>query len=156
QFNFRLGQVFGDAILKACRKFRIAPARISLIGSHGQTVYHQGAKSRFLGAQVASTLQIGEPAVIAAMTGIVTLGDFRPADMAAGGQGAPLVPWLDYFLYRDQRKGRVVLNIGGIANFTLIPRAARPEQVFAFDTGPGNMLVDGLVRQFTNGRELYD
>jgi anhydro-N-acetylmuramic acid kinase len=84
------------------------------------------------------------------------VGDFRPADIAAGGQGAPLVPWVDYFLYRDERIGRAVLNIGGIANFTVIPRASRPQQVFAFDTGPGNMLVDGLVRQFSNGREQYD
>ena len=148
QLNFRLGQVFAQAILRACQKFRVSPRRISLIGSHGQTVYHQGAPSRFLGAGVASTLQIGEPAVIAAETGITTVGDFRPADMAAGGQGAPLVPWVDYLLYRDPLRGRAALNIGGIANVTVIPRAARTHDVFAFDTGPGNMIVDGLVRDF--------
>jgi anhydro-N-acetylmuramic acid kinase len=156
QLNVRLGQVFAQAALAACRKFRVSPRRIALIGSHGQTVYHQGAPSRFLGAPAASTLQIGEPAVIAAETGITTVADFRPADMAAGGQGAPLVPWVDYLLYRDSRRGRAALNIGGIANLTVIPRAARPEQVFAFDTGPGNMVADGLVRYFTRGRRRFD
>lgn len=156
QLNFRLGQVFAQAILRACQKFRVSLRRISLIGSHGQTVYHQGAPSPFLGARVASTLQIGEPAVIAAETGITTVGDFRPADMAAGGQGAPLVPWVDYLLYRDPLRGRAALNIGGIANVTVIPRAARTHDVFAFDTGPGNMIVDGLVRHFTHSKRTYD
>ena len=156
QLNVRLGQVFAQAALGACRKFRVSPRQIALIGSHGQTVYHQGVPSRFVGAQVGSTLQIGEPAVIAAVTGITTVADFRPADMAVGGQGAPLVPWADYMLYRDSRRGHIALNIGGIANMTVIPRAARPEQVFAFDTGPGNMVVDGLMRHFTKGRQHYD
>lgn len=156
QLNFRLGQVFGDALLKACRKFRVNPRRIGLIGSHGQTIYHQGKPSRMLGASVASTLQIGEPAVIAARTGITTVGDFRPADMAVGGQGAPLVPFVDYLLYRHAQFGRAALNIGGIANLTVIPRNAAPGDVFAFDTGPGNMIVDALVRHFTHGRSSYD
>jgi anhydro-N-acetylmuramic acid kinase len=156
QLNVRLGQVFAQAVLAACRKFRVSPRQIALIGSHGQTVYHQGVSSRFLGARAASTLQIGEPAVIAAETGITTVADFRPADMAVGGQGAPLVPWVDYLLYRDSRRGRAALNIGGIANLTVIPRGARPDQVFAFDTGPGNMLADGLVRYFTRGRRQFD
>ena len=156
RLNVRLGQVFAQAALAACRKFRVSPRRIALLGSHGQTVYHQGIPSRFLGARAGSTLQIGEPAVIAAETGITTVADFRPADMAVGGQGAPLVPWVDYLLYRDSRRGRAALNIGGIANLTVIPRAARPDQVFAFDTGPGNMVADGLVRYFTQGRRQYD
>jgi anhydro-N-acetylmuramic acid kinase len=156
QLNFRVGQVFADAALRACRKFRVRPARISLIGSHGQTVFHQGKKTPFLGGRVASTLQIGEPAVIAAETGITTVGDFRPADMAVGGQGAPLVPWVDYLLYRDARRGRAALNIGGIANITVIPAASQPRDVFAFDTGPGNMVIDGLVRHFTGERSRYD
>ena len=104
----------------------------------------------------ASTLQIGEPSVIAARTGITTVGDFRPADMALGGQGAPLVPFADYVLYRHPKIGRVSLNIGGIANVTVIPAGARPEQVFAFDTGPGNMLIDALVSHFTHGRQRFD
>lgn len=156
QLNFRLGQLFGEAALRACRKFRIAPRRLSVVGSHGQTVFHQGKPSRFLGANVASTLQIGEPAVIAAITGVTTVGDFRPADMAVGGQGAPLVPFVDYLLYRDARRGRAVLNIGGIANVTIIPKAASPHEVIAFDTGPGNIVIDALVRHFTKSRRSYD
>jgi anhydro-N-acetylmuramic acid kinase len=126
QLNFRLGRAFGEAALRACRKFRVNPRRLSVIGSHGQTVFHQGRPTRFLGENVSSTLQIGEPAVIAAITGVTTVGDFRPADMAVGGQGAPLVPFGDYLLYRDPRHGRAVLNIGGIANVTIIPKAASP------------------------------
>ncbi len=157
QLNFLLGELFARAALEACRRFRVSPRRIALIGSHGQTIYHQGPPSAFLGAgKVASTLQIGEPSLIAARTGMTTIGDFRPADMAVGGQGAPLVPFVDYLLYCDKRRGRVALNIGGIANVTVIPRASRPEQVFAFDTGPGNMVVDALVRHFTGGRQSYD
>ncbi len=156
QLNFRLGQLFAQAALEACRKFRVNPRRITLIGSHGQTVFHQGAPSPFAGAKVASTLQIGEPAVIAALTGITTVGDFRPADMAVGGQGAPLVPFVDYLLYRHSEYGRIALNIGGIANLTVIPPGARPRDVFAFDTGPGNMVIDALVRHFTRSRRQYD
>jgi anhydro-N-acetylmuramic acid kinase len=156
QMNFRLGRIFADAALRACRKFRVHPRRLSVIGSHGQTIFHQGRPSPFLGQPVASTLQIGEPSVIAAITGVTTVGDFRPADMAVGGQGAPLVPWIDYLLYRDARRGRAVLNIGGIANVTVIPRGASPRSVIAFDTGPGNMVIDALVRQFTSGRRSYD
>jgi anhydro-N-acetylmuramic acid kinase len=156
QLNFRLGHLFARAALDACRRFRIAPRKVALIGSHGQTIYHQGKASAFLGQRVASTLQIGEPSVIAAETGITTVGDFRPADMARGGQGAPLVPFVDYLLYRHARLGRVALNIGGIANVTVIPRAAQPAQVFAFDTGPGNMVIDALVRHFTRGHMRYD
>ena len=156
QLNFRLGRIFADAALRACRKFRVSPRRLSVIGSHGQTIFHQGRPSRFLGQPVASTLQIGEPSVIAAITGVTTVGDFRPADMAVGGQGAPLVPFADYLLYRDARRGRAILNIGGIANVTIIPKEASPREVIAFDTGPGNMVIDALVRHFTSGRRIYD
>ncbi len=156
QLNFRLGHLFARAALDACRRFRISPRKIALIGSHGQTIYHQGKASAFLRQRVASTLQIGEPSVIAAETGVTTIGDFRPADMARGGQGAPLVPFVDYLLYRHARLGRVALNIGGIANVTVISRATQPAQVFAFDTGPGNMVIDALVRHFTRGRTSYD
>ena len=103
-----------------------------------------------------STLQIGELSVIAERTGVTTIGDFRPADIGAGGQGAPLVPFVDYLLYRDAKRGRVALNIGGIANVTVIPAGARPSEVFAFDTGPGNMIVDALVESLTHGRQRYD
>lgn len=156
QLNFRLGELFAQAALKASRRFGVPLRRIALIGSHGQTIYHQGRASLYLGARTASTMQIGEPAVIAARTGITTVGDFRPADVAVGGQGAPLVPFVDYLLYRDKRRGRVALNLGGIGNVTVIPRAAKPGEVFAFDTGPGNMVIDALMKHFTRGRLSYD
>jgi anhydro-N-acetylmuramic acid kinase len=156
QLSFLVGELFAEAALAACRRFRVAPSRVDLIGSHGQTIYHQGKASRYLGRRVASTLQIGEPAIIAARTGIPTVADFRPADMAAGGQGAPLVPFVDFLLYRAERRGRVALNIGGIANVTVIPAGARAGQVMAFDTGPGNMVVDTLVRRLTGGKQNYD
>jgi anhydro-N-acetylmuramic acid kinase len=156
QLNFLLGELFAEAALGACKKFRVAPAEIDVIGSHGQTVFHQGIPAAFNGRRVSSTLQIGEPSVIAARTGITTVGDFRPADMAAGGQGAPLVPFVDFLLYRHPRIGRAALNIGGIANVTVIPAGAKLEDVFAFDTGPGNMVIDALVRHFTRGRKGFD
>ena len=156
QLNFRLGEIFAGAVLTACRRFRVAPKRIALVGSHGQTIFHQGVPVRCLGRPTASTLQIGEPAVIAARTGITTIGDFRPADIALGGQGAPLVPYADYLLYRHAKLGRVSLNLGGIANITVIPANAKPSQVLAFDTGPANMLIDALVSHFTRGRQRFD
>ena len=156
QLNFRLGEIFADAALAGCRRFRVSPRTISLIGSHGQTIFHQGRPANFLGRPTASTLQIGEPSVIAARTGITTVGDFRPADIALGGQGAPLVPFADYLLYRHPKHGRVSLNLGGIANITVIPASAKPSQILAFDTGPANILIDGLVRHFTRGREQFD
>src|SRR6266446_6426791 len=156
QLNFRLGGLFADAALAACRKFKVSPKRIALIGSHGQTIFHQGRSAPYFGSPTTSTLQIGEPAVIAACMGITTIGDFRPADVALGGQGAPLVPYVDYLLYRHAKLGRVSLNLGGIANITVLPRACKPQQVFAFDTGPANMLIDALVSHFTRGRQRFD
>jgi anhydro-N-acetylmuramic acid kinase len=156
QLNFRLGELFAGAALAACRKFRIAPKKIALIGSHGQTIFHQGRPVPYFAAPTASTLQIGEASIIAARTGITTIGDFRPADLALGGQGAPLVPYADYLLYRHPKLGRVSLNLGGIANITVLPPAAKAEQVFAFDTGPANMLIDALVSHFTRGRQRFD
>lgn len=156
QLNFRLGEVFAEAALASCRKFRVSPRKVALIGSHGQTIFHQGTPAPYFGRPTASTLQIGEPAVIAARTGITTVADFRPADIALGGQGAPLVPYVDYLLYRHEKLGRVSLNLGGIANITVIPAAAKPGQVVAFDTGPANMLIDALVSHFTHGRRRFD
>ncbi|MGC1258645.1 MAG: anhydro-N-acetylmuramic acid kinase [Candidatus Acidiferrales bacterium] len=157
QLNFLLGEEFARVAVQAGERWRLPLGKLELIGSHGQTIYHQGAASRFLGARsVASTLQSGEPGSIAARTGVTTIGDFRPADMAAGGQGAPLVPFVDYLLYRNQKLGRVALNIGGIANVTLIPAGARVEDVLAFDTGPGNMVIDALASKISSGRKLYD
>jgi anhydro-N-acetylmuramic acid kinase len=155
--NFQLGEEFAQAAIAACKKWRVPLEKISLIGSHGQTVFHLGTSARFQGkVRAPSTLQIGEASIIAERTGIPTVSDFRPADMAAGGQGAPLIPFVDYMLYRDELRGRVALNIGGIANVTVIPAGARQKDVFAFDTGPGNMIVDALVEKFSRGRMSYD
>ncbi len=156
QLNFLLGELFAEAALKVCRQAGVRPRRLEVIGSHGQTIYHQGLPTTIGGRRTSSTLQIGEPSVIAARTGATVVADFRTADLAAGGQGAPLVPLVDYLLLRHPRQGRVALNIGGIANVTVIPARARPDQVFGFDTGPGNMVIDGLVRHFTAGRQKYD
>src|SRR6267378_1601269 len=156
QLNFRLGETFAEAALTAARRFRITPKKIALIGSHGQTIFHVGKPVPYLGRKTASTLQIGEPAIIAARTGITTIADFRPADIAQAGQGAPLVPYADYLLYRHAKLGRVSLNLGGIANITVIPAAAKLNQVSAFDTGPANMVIDALVSHFTEGRKQFD
>ncbi len=144
RLNFLLGELFAEAL----QKTGVPLESIHLIGSHGQTIFHEGRPIDFLGHQVASTLQIGEAAVIAERTGIETISDFRTSDMAAGGNGAPLVPFLDYQLFKHPERARVALNIGGIANITVIPANARPEDVIAFDTGPGNMLMDALAPPF--------
>ena len=156
QLNFLLGELFAEAALAVSRRARVSPKRLSVIGSHGQTIYHQGTPSREYGKRIASTFQIAEPAVIAERTGVAVVGDFRAADVAAGGEGAPLVPMVDYLLLRDEPEGRVALNIGGIANVTVIPAGCKPEGVFGFDTGPGNMVMDALVRHFTRGKRGFD
>jgi len=143
RLNFQLGELYARAVLSAIKQF----GPVGLIGCHGQTIYHEGGRH---------TLQIGEPAVIAERTGITVASNFRARDIAAGGQGAPLVPFVDFLLFRHPTRTRVALNIGGIANVTIIPPAAHPEDVTAFDTGPGNMVIDSLVREFTNGRQNYD
>lgn len=144
RLNFLLGELFADALVKT----RVPLKTIELIGSHGQTIFHEGEPVEFLGRKVASTLQIGEAAVIAERTGIETIADFRSSDMAAGGKGAPLVPFLDYQLFCHPELTRIALNIGGIANITVIPANAKPEDVIAFDTGPGNMVMDAVAPPF--------
>jgi anhydro-N-acetylmuramic acid kinase len=156
QLNFRLGELFADAAIATCKKLSVPLKSLDLIASHGQTIFHQGEPVSFLGAPTSSTMQIGEPSIIAARTGVTTIADFRPADMAAGGQGAPLVPFADYLLYRHEKIGRVSLNLGGIANVTVIPANSKPHDVFAFDTGPANILIDALVYHFTKGRQRFD
>ena len=142
RLNFLLGELYAEAVLSAQSQFRL---KAELIGCHGQTLYHQGEPESYLGRKLAVTWQTGEAAVIAARVGVPVISDFRPADMVANGKGAPLVPFLDYLLYRDQRLGRIAQNIGGIANLTAIPAGASPEQVLAFDTGPGNMVIDAVT-----------
>ena len=134
RLNFQLAELYARAVLRAMRRF----GPVDLIGCHGQTVYHEGRSN---------TLQLGEPAVLAERTGLPVVSNFRARDIAAGGQGAPLVPYVDYLLFRHPARTRVALNIGGIANITVIPLAASPEDVVAFDTGPGNMVIDALARE---------
>lgn len=144
RLNFLLGELYAEAVLAAQRKFR---KQVQLIGCHGQTLYHQGEPRNFLGRSLSATWQTGEAAIIAARTRVPVVSDFRPADIATGGKGAPLVPFLDYLLFRDARVGRIVQNIGGIANLTAIPAGAAPLDLIAFDTGPGNMVIDAVTRK---------
>src|SRR5580700_5490116 len=144
RLNVVLGELYADAILATERKFRL---KCSLIGCHGQTLYHQGEPELFLGHKIVATWQTGEAAIVAARVGVPVVSDFRPADIAAGGKGAPLVPFLDFMLFRDARVGRIVQNIGGIANLTAIPAGVAANRVVAFDTGPGNMVIDAVAEK---------
>lgn len=176
QLNFYLGKLFADAAKSIANKVRIPIKDIDLIGSHGQTIYHLpnpfftendanemktvSGKSTHDGPfhtrHIPSTLQIGEPSVIAQETGVTTVADFRPRDIAAGGQGAPLVPYVDFILFRDKEKGRALQNIGGIANVTFLPRDCSIRDVIAFDTGPGNMVIDRITELITNNASHLD
>jgi anhydro-N-acetylmuramic acid kinase len=142
RLNFVLGELYAKAVLTAQKRARL---ECGLIGCHGQTLYHQSAPGTYLEREVACTWQTGEAAIIAQRLGVPVVSDFRPADMAAGGTGAPLVPFLDYGMFRHRRFGRIVQNIGGIGNLTAIPPRAKPDEVMAFDTGPGNMVIDAVA-----------
>jgi anhydro-N-acetylmuramic acid kinase len=144
RLNWRLGEVYADAVEKAQTSLGV---KIGFVGCHGQTVYHQGAAEKYLGRPLRVTWQIGEAAVIAERLKMPVVSDFRPADVAAGGQGAPLVPMLDYCMFRSAKVSRVLLNLGGIANLTAIPAEAHIDGVMAFDTGPGNMVIDACMRR---------
>jgi anhydro-N-acetylmuramic acid kinase len=150
ELNFVLGEHFARAALAAVRRCGLKPAQITAIGSHGQTVHH------LPNAKFPSTLQIGEPSVIAERTGITTVADFRVRDMAAGGQGAPLVPFADWVLFTHKERPRIIQNIGGIGNLTFLPPHAKLADVIAFDTGPGNMIIDATVAALTGGKLTYD
>ena len=154
--NALVGELFADAAGAIAERAGVPLRRVALIGSHGQTIQHLPAPKALAGRRVAATLQIGEPSVIAERTGVTTVADFRPRDVACGGQGAPLVPYVDYLLFRHRRRGRVLLNIGGIANVTWLPPACAPSDVLAFDTGPGNLLLDALAGRLTGGRRAFD
>ncbi len=153
RLNFLLGELFAEALFSVTEESGVAIETIELIGSHGQTIFHEGDPVDFCGRRIASTLQIGESAVITQRTSISTFADFRVGDIAAGGKGAPLVPFLDYRLFRSDKIGRIALNIGGIANITVIPAGAAPSDVVAFDTGPGNMVMDALAPPFDRDGE---
>ncbi len=150
RLNYEIGQVFADAALELIHRSEVP---VELIGSHGQTVCHlpSGGKD-----EMTYTLQIGEADVIAEETGVTTVSDFRPRDIAAGGEGAPLIPYVDYELFRSDSEDRVALNLGGIANVTYLPAGGNIDEVVAFDTGPANMVIDNLVRRFTDGEEEFD
>jgi len=144
RLNWRLGLAYAEAVRGTVEPHKV---KLNLIGCHGQTLYHQPRAAAYAGRSFSCTWQAGEAAVIAATLGIPVVSNFRPADMLAGGQGAPLVPMLDYVLFADAKRGRVLQNIGGIANLTAIPAGAAPDRVIAFDTGPGNMVIDALAQE---------
>jgi anhydro-N-acetylmuramic acid kinase len=157
RLNSILGILFSNAVIKISKKnglLKNGKVLADFIGSHGQTIHHLPDNKEFAGHRIKSTLQIGDPAIIANLTGVTTVGDFRIADCAVNGDGAPLVPYLDYILFSSKTLSRGLLNIGGIANITVIPKNATKRDVFAFDTGPGNMLIDGLVSKLF--RERFD
>jgi len=149
RLNWRLGLAYTDAVRVTIEKHKV---KLHLIGCHGQTLYHQARAATYAGRSFTCTWQAGEPAVIAAAFGVPVVSNFRPADILAGGQGAPLVPLLDYVQFAHPKRGRVLQNIGGIANLTAIPAAAGPDRLIAFDTGPGNMVIDALAQQLFGKR----
>jgi anhydro-N-acetylmuramic acid kinase len=149
RLNWRLGMAYAEAVNATVARHEV---KLDLIGCHGQTLYHQPRAESYQGRRFACTWQAGEAALLAAAAGVPVVSNFRPADMAAGGQGAPLVPLLDYALFADAKRGRVLQNIGGIANLTAIPAGAAPDAVMAFDTGPGNMVIDWLTQELFGKR----
>jgi anhydro-N-acetylmuramic acid kinase len=155
--NAVLGEWFARAALRLLKSTRVSPRKVALIGSHGQTVHHLPVPCRELTiGKVRSTLQIGAPSIIAERTGIATVADFRARDMAVGGEGAPLTPYLHHLLFRHRSRSRAVVNIGGISNLTYLPAGGDLDSLLAFDTGPGNMVMDGVMRQLTGGRLMFD
>lgn len=154
--NFVLGEIYAESALSVIAKAGLEAGDIDLIGSHGQTIWHEPERRAMFGRNIRYTVQIGEGAVIACRTGIPTVSDFRVADVAAGGLGAPLVPFTEYLLYARRDATILLQNIGGIGNMTVLPAGAAPSDVFAFDTGPGNMIIDAVMNELTNAREHFD
>ena len=154
--NFYLGELSADACEAVCAQAGVAPDKVSFVGSHGQTVFHAPDAREYLGRPVRGTLQTGEASVIAERLGCPVVSDFRVRDMAAGGLGAPLVPYTEYLLYRDAQRTVGLQNIGGIGNITVLPKGCSLNDVFAFDTGPGNMVMDALAARLTEGKARFD
>ena len=154
--NFILGEFYSEVILRFIDDINVSKEDIDVIASHGQTIYHLPNPVEVGRYSSRSTLQIGEPSVIAERTGITVIADFRPRDIAAGGQGAPIIAYVDYILFRSENKSRAIQNIGGIANVTYLPKGCKLNKVVAFDTGPGNMVIDSIVRYITKGKMEYD
>jgi anhydro-N-acetylmuramic acid kinase len=154
--DFRLGKIFGESAARAIENAGLKPDKVDAIGSHGQTLLHLPQGRDIGGENVRSTLQVGSGAVIAQTVGIRTVSDFRSADIAVGGEGAPLVPVFDYVTLRSSKHSRVALNIGGIANLTAMPKKAAIGDIVAFDTGPGNCMIDTAVRLKAGGEMRFD
>ncbi|MBO4885928.1 MAG: anhydro-N-acetylmuramic acid kinase [Clostridia bacterium] len=155
-FSFLLGRLSLEACLAVCQQAGVAPESVDLVGSHGQTLYHAPEAEPYAGRMVRGTLQLGEASVICEGLGCPVISDFRVRDLAAGGQGAPLVPYAEYLLYRREDETVGLQNIGGIGNLTVLPRGGAPGDTFAFDTGPGNMVMDQLAERLTGGRLRCD
>ncbi|HMQ67782.1 MAG TPA: anhydro-N-acetylmuramic acid kinase [Ignavibacteria bacterium] len=148
RLNFMIGNLFADSVLKIIKKNKLQTKDIDLIGSHGQTIFHYPFNNKLFSLSSKSTLQIGDISVISNKTGITTVGDFRTGDVAVNGDGAPLVPYLDHILFSDSKKDKVLINIGGISNLTLLKKSCRQNDVIAFDCGPGNILIDYLANKY--------
>ncbi|SDM21846.1 anhydro-N-acetylmuramic acid kinase [Sediminibacillus halophilus] len=153
--NMFLGRELGMLVNKLLDKASIGKEEVLFVSSHGQTIFHKplGGEKRM---DVPGTLQIGDLSMLSEITGITAVGDFRTADMSAGGQGAPLVSFVDYILFNNPYRSRAIQNIGGIGNVTYIPRNAQKDQVMSFDTGPGNMVIDEIVYRITESKQVYD
>ncbi|MCR4290873.1 MAG: anhydro-N-acetylmuramic acid kinase [Candidatus Scalindua sp.] len=156
QLNFILGKLFADAARQIAVKLSVPLSDVDIIGSHGHTIYHVSSLKENNDKEVRSTLQIGEPSVIAQETGVTTVADFRTRDIAAGGEGAPLVPYADFILFGRAKIGRAIQNIGGISNVTFLPADGNIDEIIAFDNGPGNMIIDRFAEIITDGRLKYD
>ena len=156
RMNFLLGELYCEAGRELCRHAGVSKADIDLIGNHGQTFWHIPNEEEYLGHRLRSTLQLGEDAMLAEEFSCPVVGDFRVRDMAAGGLGAPLVPYTEFLLYRSETEHTALQNIGGIGNITLLPAGCALSDVTAFDTGPGNMLIDAAIARITNGEKRYD
>lgn len=156
RMNRFLGELYLDACIEVCRQVGVNADDVDLVGCHGQTLFHEPMPTWYLGREITSTLQIGDPSIICERLGVIAVSDFRVRDMAAGGGGAPLVPYTEYLLYRDDEKDIALQNIGGIGNVTFIPKDGTMADVVAFDTGPGNVLIDAAMMRFSGGRLTYD
>ena len=148
KLNFLIAHIYTDAVKELCRKSKFNLADVDLVGSHGQTIHHLPQKENYYGYSFGSTLQIGDPSVIAKLTGVLTIGDFRTGDVALGGQGAPLVPYFDFIMFHSIKKNRALLNIGGISNITVLDKKCTTASIIAFDAGPGNMMIDLLAKKY--------
>jgi anhydro-N-acetylmuramic acid kinase len=153
RLHYALGEIYAATVVELLGTADLDPAEVTGLGLSGQTLFHQSARESGAGGV---TFQLGSPAVVAERTGILVVSDLRAADVAAGGEGAPLVPYADWLLFRSAKEGRVILNLGGIANITALPAAGVAEDVIAFDTGPGNMVMDGIVQTLSEGRQSFD